>query len=236
MGLTVNKDDPTKFDKVQFDAVNVTDSSDTSGVITTFEDAIRKSIAAINRGYKFDDGTNNPSTKDTPFYLGSTIVIKAGDVTKKSGTTTENYLGKNLKTEFKNDSSKATFTIGLKEDPSFKKVTIEDKINDGDNEKLAVNKEYVDNKLKNVSTNLHYLSVQGTDKNAGNYNNDGAKGTHSVAIGVGARTESGANAGIAIGHNAQSKAKNAVVIGTNVSIDVPNSFVLGSDNIVTQTL
>ncbi|TFI32322.1 hypothetical protein E4M08_09325, partial [Histophilus somni] len=235
LGLTVNKDDPTKFDKVQFDAVNVTDSSDTSGVITTFEDAIRKSIAAINRGYKFDDGTNNPNTKDTPFYLGSTIVIKAGDVTKKSGATIEKYLGKNLKTEFKNDSSKATFTIGLKEDPSFKKVTIEDKINDGDNAKLAVNKEYVDNKLKNVSTNLHFLSVQGMDKNADNYNNDGAKGTHSVAIGVGARTESGANAGIAIGHNAKSKAENAVVIGNNVSVDVHSSFVLGSNNKVQQT-
>ncbi|TDF36224.1 hypothetical protein E1290_08835, partial [Histophilus somni] len=232
LGLTVNKDDPTKFDKVQFDAVNVTDSSDTSGVITTFEDAIRKSIAAINRGYKFDDGTNNPNTKDTPFYLGSTIVIKAGDVTKKSGTTTENYLGKNLKTEFKNDSSKATFTIGLKDDPEFNTVKL---TGDPTDNQHAVNKAYVDNKLQNVSTNLHFLSVQGTDKNAGNYNNDGAKGTHSVAIGVGARTESGANAGIAIGHNAQSKAKNAVVIGTNVSIDVPNSFVLGSDNIVTQT-
>ncbi|THA21438.1 hypothetical protein E5361_05595, partial [Histophilus somni] len=234
LGLTLDKE-KTGFSNVKFNAVNVTDSSDTSGVITTFEEAIRKSIAAINRGYKFDDGTNNPNTKDTPFYLGSTIVIKAGNVTK-SGTTTENYLGKNLKTEFKNDSSKATFTIGLKDDPEFKSVkidTIEDK--ETTDKKLAVNKEYVDNKLKNVSTNLHYLSVKGTDKgNGSNYNNDGAKGTHSVAIGVKASATANATSGIAIGYNAKSDAENAVVIGRDVSIDVKNSFVLGSNNTVTQ--
>ncbi|WP_249962484.1 YadA-like family protein [Histophilus somni] len=90
-------------------------------------------------------------------------------------------------------------------------------------------KDYVDPKF------THYVSIKGTGSSDGNYDNKGAKGANSVAIGVDAGTESAANAGIAIGYNAQSKAKNAVVIGTNVSIDVPNSFVLGSDNKVTQT-
>uniref|UniRef100_Q0I566 Autotransporter adhesin n=1 Tax=Histophilus somni (strain 129Pt) TaxID=205914 RepID=Q0I566_HISS1 len=231
LGLTVNNSDKTKFDTVQFEAVNVTDPKDKSGVTTNFKDALTKAIGAINRGYKFSADQINGTDNNTPFYLGATIEIKAGDVTK-SGNTTEKYLSKNLKTEFKNDSSKATFTIGLKDDPEFKTVKL---TGDPTDNQHAVNKAYVDNKLQNVSTNLHFLSVQGTDKGAGsNYNNDGAKGTHSVAIGVKASATASATSGIAIGYNAKSDAKNAVVIGTNVSIDVPNSFVLGSNNTVTQ--
>ncbi|THA39622.1 hypothetical protein E5428_10105, partial [Histophilus somni] len=80
------------------------------------------------------------------------------------------------------------------------------------------------------ASKLHFLSVQGTDKRADNYNNNGAKGTNSVAIGVGASTKSGASGSIAIGHDAKSSAENAVVIGNNVSVDVHSSFVLGSNN------
>ncbi|THA20699.1 adhesin, partial [Histophilus somni] len=232
LGLTVNNSDKTKFDTVQFEAVNVTDPKDTSGVTTNFKDALTKAIGAINRGYKFSADQVNNKANETPFYLGATIEIKAGDVTKKSGTTTEKYLGKNLQTKIENKNSKALFTIGLKDDPEFKTVKLTGTPTDNQH---AVNKAYVDNQLKNVSTNLHFLSVQGNNKVAGNYNNDGAKGTNSVAIGVGAGTESGANAGIAIGHNAQSKTENAVVIGRDVSIDVKNSFVLGSNNTVTQS-
>ncbi|WP_143432688.1 hypothetical protein, partial [Histophilus somni] len=247
LGLKV-KNSKTEFEKVQFEAVEVTDPKKKTGKTDTFKEALTEVIEAINRGYKFSADQVNNKANETPFYLGATIEIKAGDVTKP-GNTIEKYLGKNLKTEFKNDSSKATFTIGLKEDPSFKKVTIEDTIEDKEaNKKLAVNKEYVDNKLKNVSTNLHFLSVQGNDKAAVNYNNDGAKANYSVAIGVNAQVadpiNSGvpknkpkptATAGIAIGYNAKSEAENAVAIGRDVSIDVPNSFVMGSNNIVTQS-
>ncbi|THA45954.1 hypothetical protein E5418_09325, partial [Histophilus somni] len=85
------------------------------------------------------------------------------------------------------------------------------------------------------ASKLHFLSVQGTDKRADNYNNNGAKGTNSVAIGVGASTKSGASGSIAIGHDAKSSAENAVVIGNNVSVDVHSSFVLGSNNKVQQS-
>ncbi|WP_249963348.1 YadA-like family protein [Histophilus somni] len=229
VGLESNN---TKLKKPTFVAVEYIGSD--KGVNETFREVIEDTISAINSGYKFSDEKKD----NTPFYLGSTIKIVAGDIPQSGNSKTKTHLGKNLKTQFTKEDSNATakFTIGLKEDPSFKKVTIEDTIEDKEaNKKLAVNKEYVDNKLKNVSANLHFLSVQGNNKAAGNYNNDGAKGTHSVAIGVGARTESGANAGIAIGHNAQSKAENAVVIGRDVSIDVKNSFVLGSNNTVTQS-
>ncbi|WP_249961558.1 YadA-like family protein [Histophilus somni] len=252
LGLTVNNSDKTKFDTVQFEAVNVTDPKDTSGVTTNFKDALTKAIGAINKGYKFNADQVKANANTTPFYLGATIEIKAGDVTKKSGATTEKYLGKNLKTEFKNDSSKATFTIGLKDDPEFNTVKLTGNPTDGQH---AVNKAYVDEALQNVSRNLHYLSVKGTDSEKGagsnytndgakgtdseegagsNYTNDGAKGTHSVAIGVKASATTNATSGIAIGYNAKSDAENAVVIGRDVSIDVKNSFVLGSNNTVTQ--
>ncbi|WP_249960958.1 YadA-like family protein [Histophilus somni] len=242
LGLTVNKGDPTKFDKVQFDAVNVTDPKDRSGVTTNFKDALTKAIGAINRGYKFSADQINGTDNNTPFYLGATIEIKAGDVTK-SGNTTEKYLGKNLQTKIENKNSEALFTIGLKDDPEFKTVKLTGNPTDGQH---AVNKAYVDNKLQNVSTNLHFLSVQGNDKAAVNYNNDGAKANYSVAIGVNAqvvdpatvvppkKTKPTATAGIAIGYNAKSEAENAVAIGRDVSIDVPNSFVMGSNNTVTQ--
>ncbi|QQF78072.1 hypothetical protein [Histophilus somni] len=175
--------------------------------------------------------------------------ILDGEISNKSdqaitGAQLYTHLGKNLKTEFKNDSSKATFTIGLKDDPEFNTVKL---TGDPTDNQHAVNKAYVDNKLQNVSTNLHFLSVQGTDKNAGNYNNDGAKANYSVAIGVNAqvvdpttvvppkKTKPTATAGIAIGYNAKSEAENAVAIGRDVSIDVPNSFVMGSNNTVTQS-
>ncbi|WWO73214.1 YadA-like family protein [Histophilus somni] len=88
--------------------------------------------------------------------------------------------------------------------------------------------------VKNVGT-LHYLSVNNPTSKGSNYDNDGAKGSNSVAIGVDAGTDKNASAGIAIGKGASSKAQNAIVIGTNVSVDVPNSFVLGSDNKVETT-
>ncbi|QQF79723.1 hypothetical protein JFL53_06715 [Histophilus somni] len=88
--------------------------------------------------------------------------------------------------------------------------------------------------VKNVGT-LHYLSVNNPMQQGSNYNNDGAKGSNSVAIGVDAGTDKNATAGIAIGKGASSKAQNAIVIGTNVSVDIPNSFVLGSNNKVETT-
>ncbi|TDF37845.1 hypothetical protein E1290_07530 [Histophilus somni] len=135
LGLSVN-DQKTGFNSVSFDAVNMTDPDDTSGSITNFKDAITKVIGAINKGYKFSADEIKDKANETPFYLGATIKINAGEVTKTSGKTTEKYLGKNLQTKFENKDSQATFTIGLKDDPTFKQVTIDD---NASNDKHAIN-------------------------------------------------------------------------------------------------
>lgn len=63
-------------------------------------------------------------------------------------------------------------------------------------------KNYVDPKF------THYVSVNGTDKSdVSNYNNNGATGTKSIAIGVGAKTDK----------------EQAIVIGNQISVDVLKS-------------
>uniref|UniRef100_Q0I2J5 Autotransporter adhesin n=1 Tax=Histophilus somni (strain 129Pt) TaxID=205914 RepID=Q0I2J5_HISS1 len=239
LGLTVKTNDKTQFDKVLFEAVEYIDTSHQAGKRNTFKDALTDTINAVNKGYKFSDGSSN--TNKGPYYLGATIEIKAGEIDRT-------YKSNNLKTKLdSNKNDKAVFTIGLSDTPEFTSVKVTAAPTENNH---AVNKAYVDEKLQNVSTNLHYLSVKGTDSKKGpdsNYNNDGAKASNSVAIGVGAKVEAptdtqnyidnaqpNAEGGVAIGYNAQSKAKNAIVIGTNVSVDIPNSFVLGSNNIVDQ--
>ena len=63
----------------------------------------------------------------------------------------------------------------------------------------------------------HFYSVNSTDEKAGNYNNDGAKGTNSLAAGVGALAN-GSNS-VAIGTNAtiQKDGNNSVAIGMNAN-------------------
>ncbi|TEW28036.1 hypothetical protein E2R48_09290 [Histophilus somni] len=156
LGLTAKGNAKTEFNSHNFTAVEYIGSS--HGSKNTFKGAIDELITAVNKGYKFDDGTNNSSTKDTPFYLGSTIVIKAGNI-QSGGKAT--HLGKNLKTEFKNDSSKPTFTIGLKDDPEFKTVKLTGNPTD---DKHAVNKKYVDDKFKNVATSFNVNGDNGTFK------------------------------------------------------------------------
>ncbi|OZN24086.1 hypothetical protein CFY87_10810, partial [Actinobacillus seminis] len=110
-------------------------------------------------GYKFSDGNSRNSHKDTPFYLGSTLEIKAGDISSNGADT---HLGKNLKTEFKSEfgNSKAVFTIGLKDDPEFKTVKVMTTPSDG---KHAVNKEYVDGKLANVAAKFTVKGDSGSE-------------------------------------------------------------------------
>ena len=60
----------------------------------------------------------------------------------------------------------------------------------------------------------HFYSVNSTDEKAGNYNNDGAKGTNSLAAGVGALAN-GSNS-VAIGTNAKAQ-NDALAVGENAS-------------------
>ncbi|WP_075321876.1 YadA-like family protein [Histophilus somni] len=146
LGLEYQKDSQTKFKKHDFTAVNYVEAGD-KGSQDTFKAALTETIAAINSGYKFSDGTPDHPNKDTPFYLGSTIEIVNGDIESNSKT---KYVGKNLETKFeqgKTNNSVAKFTIGLKDDPEFKSVTITEAPT---NDNHAVN--FL--QLKNFATNV----------------------------------------------------------------------------------
>ncbi|MFY1027036.1 hypothetical protein ACE4RU_04705, partial [Actinobacillus seminis] len=160
LGVSVNNTDTTKFDKPNFSAVKYVGGKQGRD---TFKGAINELINAVNKGYKFSDGNVQNTHINTLFYLGSTLEIKADDISSNGAKT---HLGKNLKTKFEKDPSNnsvAKFKIGLKEDPSFKKVTIEEQINDSSDQNLAVNKKYVDDKFQNVATSF---TVSG---NSGSY-------------------------------------------------------------------
>ncbi|THA44659.1 hypothetical protein E5429_05040 [Histophilus somni] len=171
LGLTLNSK-KTGFEKVQFDAVDVADENVKKGKIENFKEALTDSIAAINRGYKFIDDNSQNSDKDTPFYLGSTIKIVAGNISAQPNSKPqETYLGKNLKTKFEKEPSNnsiAKFTIGLKDDPTFTKVSLEAEQtynsdpskNTVKDTKELITKGYLDGALKNVASSF---TVKGDD-------------------------------------------------------------------------
>ncbi|WP_210726410.1 YadA-like family protein [Histophilus somni] len=163
LGLEYQKDSQTKFKKHDFTAVNYVEAGD-KGSQDTFKAALTETIAAINSGYKFSDGTPDHPNKDTPFYLGSTIEIKAGDISSNNKKT---YSGTNLKTKFKpkdGDNTVAEFTIGLSDTPSFTSVTVTGIVDDNSDGKTLTTKTYVDGKLANVAANF---TVKGDDGGVG---------------------------------------------------------------------
>nr|WP_151803790.1 YadA-like family protein [Acinetobacter bereziniae] len=110
-------------------------------------------------------------------------------------------------------------------------------------------------KAAQAAATTHYLSVNDDGTQGGNYNNDGAIGKNSIAIGVASKAENensvalGTNAvsnygGIAIGSgvkasnggstvigsNSVALANNAHVIGTNNRSEQQNSSILGNEN------
>ncbi|OZN25116.1 hypothetical protein CFY87_05240 [Actinobacillus seminis] len=156
LGLDVNRD-KTNFNDITFDAVEYIDNPPhTAGVRKNFKEALTDTISAINKGYKFIDDDPQNSAKDTPFYLGSTIKIVAGDISSNNQKT---HLGKNLKTQFTNDSGTAKFEIGLKDDPTFKTVTIEQTPTQ-DNEAATV--KYVKDELAKGATKFDVEGNTGT--------------------------------------------------------------------------
>ncbi|TNL53644.1 YadA-like family protein [Acinetobacter bereziniae] len=87
-------------------------------------------------------------------------------------------------------------------------------------------------KAAQAAATTHYLSVNDDGTQGGNYNNDGAQGKNSLALGVGAKA-TGENA-IAIG-NVTTDAANSIAIGNNnvLSNTAGASTVIGSNNNVT---
>ncbi|THA40403.1 hypothetical protein E5428_09475, partial [Histophilus somni] len=155
LGVSVNADG-LKFDSPSFTGVEYIDTPPhTAGVRKNFKEALTDTINAINKGYKFSDGTNT-NAGTSKYYLGSTLEIKAGDIA-------QTHKGANLKVKLDNTSSnsKATFTIGLKDDPEFNTVKI---TKDPTDKNHAVNKKYVDDKFSKVVTSFTVTGNTGSFK------------------------------------------------------------------------
>ena len=78
---------------------------------------------------------------------------------------------------------------------------------------------------------VRYFSVKSTDGSTDgtkNWNNDGAKGANSIAIGPSASTTSAATNGIAIGNQANVTGVNAVALGNGTTASVQDSVALGN--------
>ena len=78
---------------------------------------------------------------------------------------------------------------------------------------------------------IRYFSVKSTDGSTDgtkNWNNDGAKGANSIAIGPFASTTSAATNGIAIGNQANVTGVNAVALGNGTTASVQDSVALGN--------
>ena len=78
---------------------------------------------------------------------------------------------------------------------------------------------------------IRYFSVKSTDGSTDgtkNWNNDGAKGANSIAIGPSASTTSAATNGVAIGNQANVTGVNAVAFGNGATTSVQDSVALGN--------
>ena len=78
---------------------------------------------------------------------------------------------------------------------------------------------------------IRYFSVKSTDGSTDgtkNWNNDGAKGANSIAIGPSASTTSAATNGVAIGNQANVTGVNTVALGNGTTASVQDSVALGN--------
>ena len=85
-------------------------------------------------------------------------------------------------------------------------------------------------KAVQAATTTHYLSINDGGTQGGNYNNDGAVASGSVAIGV--DSSSFGTSGVAIGHNADVSGLQGIAIGNNAQAGY-QSIALGFDTVAT---
>ena len=81
---------------------------------------------------------------------------------------------------------------------------------------------------------VRYFSVKSTDGSTDgtkNWNNDGAKGANSIAIGPNAATSTGATGSVSLGYNANVLGENSVAVGQNATVTSGNvgAVALGSN-------
>ena len=84
----------------------------------------------------------------------------------------------------------------------------------------------------------HYLAVKSTLKDEGsNYENDGATGTNSIAIGPAAAAKSTSSVAVGNGSKVLASADNSIVVGASNTIEkAKNSVAIGSNNSITNGL
>jgi autotransporter adhesin len=75
------------------------------------------------------------------------------------------------------------------------------------------------------TTRIHYVSVNDGGTQQGNYGNDGATGTNSMALGVNA-TSAGAGA-VAVGYGANAASTSAIAIGQNATANGNQATAIG---------
>ncbi|EEX49902.1 YadA-like family protein [Pasteurella dagmatis] len=133
---------------------------------TSFKDALDKLTEGINKGFTFGGDTGSATQ-----YLGSRYNVKAAVSTISANGNT--FIGKNLKTEYTNQSGDGLLSIGLSETPDFKSITL----SDGTNNYLTLEKDPNDNSGKitgltnrDATKNTDY----GTNSNAGRAATEGA--------------------------------------------------------------
>ncbi|WP_195836293.1 YadA-like family protein [Campylobacter portucalensis] len=126
----------------------------------TFKNAIDENIKAINKGIVIGDADNNRT-----HYLGDTLTIKAGNIDKQTSDKL-GYSSNNIKVKYQPNSGE--FLIGIKDDPTFKKVELEEKQEYEKNDKVKENelitKRYLKGALSNVASSF---SVKGDKPSEG---------------------------------------------------------------------
>ncbi|WP_249961368.1 YadA-like family protein [Histophilus somni] len=161
LGISVNTDN-TKFDNPSFITLEYEGSKKQPK--TKFKDAVDDLITAVNKGLVIAGDAEKGTIT-----LGSTLTIKAGNttVTDKTTKTTTEYKSDNIRTAYVNKSNE--LLIGLKENPTFKKVSLEaEQTFDPDSSKNTVKdkkelitKGYLDGALANVATSFNVAGDEG---------------------------------------------------------------------------
>ena len=77
--------------------------------------------------------------------------------------------------------------------------------------------------------NTHYFSVKTSDNQAGNYDNDGAKGQNSIAVGAGASAD-GRLGAVAFGNYSNANGERALAIGHNADAEGMDTIAIGYSN------
>ncbi|WP_256692757.1 YadA-like family protein [Histophilus somni] len=160
LGAEVEDANKTGFKKSEFEVAKYSGHTDaTTPTEMTFKAAIAQNTTAINKGFVFGSGDGD---EQGTHYLGDKLIIKAGNITVKDDALNkeDKFLSDNIRTQYEKNNK--NILIGIKESPTFKNVLITEEIPEDTSDSAkkntydnyAVNKKYLDKRLKNVGSNF----------------------------------------------------------------------------------